>query len=64
MWVSPNMVNLNVMDYGKVNEWDGIWYGGRWNMICETDNATRVEEASEGPTVLHIHFCSLFNNSK
>ena len=52
------------MDYGKVNEWDGIWYGGRWNMICETDNATRVEEASEGPTVLHIHFCSLFNNSK
>ena len=28
------MLNLNVMDYGKGNEWDGLWSeGNRWDEL-------------------------------
>ena len=28
------MLNLNVIDYGKGNEWDGLWSeGNRWDEL-------------------------------
>ena len=52
------MVNLNAMDFGKGNEWDGLWSernqwdrlwsegndrDERWNMIIEFNNVTGAE---------------------
>ena len=54
-WVWPNMVNLNVMDFGKWYEWDGLWseeneWDGlmiwkklRWNVINEVVDKRGVE---------------------
>ena len=25
IWVQPNMVNMNGMDYGRWHKWDGLW---------------------------------------
>ena len=55
IWIQPNKVNMNEMDCGRWNEWDGLWTEGNknetwsmkcglkeiiWNMINEVDNVT------------------------
>ena len=36
--MQPNEVNMNEMDYGRWNEWDGLWTKGNknetWSMQC------------------------------
>ena len=36
--MQPNKVNMNEMDYGRWNEWDGLWVKGNknegWSMKC------------------------------
>ena len=36
--MQPNKVNMNEMDYGRWNEWDGLWTEGNknetWSMKC------------------------------
>ena len=67
-WVWPNMVNLNVMDFSKWYEWDGLWsegnewdglrsegneWGGlHWNVINEIVNVTREELKSSGCVII------------
>ena len=58
---SGNKVNMNEMDCGRWNEWDGLWTEGnknetwsmkcglkeiRWNMNNEVDNVTTTFENS------------------
>ena len=36
IWVQSNMVNLNVIDFGKGDEWEGLWskrneWDGLWS---------------------------------
>ena len=51
--MQPNKVNMNEMDCGRWNEWNGLWTerrwnmnnevwteGSRWNMDSEVDNVT------------------------
>ena len=38
-WVWPNMVNLNVMDFSKWYEWDGLWSeGNEWDGLWSEGN--------------------------
>ena len=36
--MQPNKVNMNEMDYGRWNEWDGLWTEGSkneaWSIRC------------------------------
>ena len=38
-WVWPNMVNLNVVDFSKWCEWDGLWFeGNEWDGVWSEGN--------------------------
>ena len=56
--VEPGPVQLNVYQSNTYRK-DLSWL----NYILKMTKASR-ESANEGPFVLHIRFCSLFNNSK
>ena len=38
IWIQTNKVNMNKMDCGRWNEWDGLWTEGNknetWSMRC------------------------------
>ena len=38
------MVNLNAMDYGKENKWDGLWSeGNQWDGLWSEGNEMKCD---------------------
>ena len=52
IWVQPNKVNMNEMDYGRWNEWDGLLTKGNknetWSMQCGLTEGSEMKHEEWG----------------
>ena len=46
-WVWPNMINLNMMDFSKWYEWDGLWSEGNgWDGLWSEESKIKCDQWS------------------